>query len=70
MEKVKDNYWHYAKFPLGERLPCPKCPGTMLPHLSSIVMTSNPPQQRWYWECASCGYDELGGIHTRVATQK
>jgi hypothetical protein len=63
MEKVKENYWKYEQRP-AEYRPCPKCKEPMRTEFSSLVMTSNPPQQRWYWECW-CGYQELGGIHRR-----
>lgn len=63
MEKSKENYWHYEQ--IGRPKPCPKCnAGTMMTvKYSSLVMASNPPQQRWYWDCVACDYQELGGIH-------
>ena len=71
MENVSDKYWHYEQIPDGEACnkPCPKCAKTMLTMFSSLVMTSELPQQRWYWECNDCDYQELGGIHVYERTR-
>jgi ribosomal protein S27AE len=56
-----ENFWYYEQ--IGEPKECPKC-GVLMPvEFSAMRMMSNPPQQRWYWECGSCGYQELGGVH-------
>jgi hypothetical protein len=63
MEQVQERRWHYEQ--IGKPKQCPKCDAAKMMNVefSSMVMTSNPPQQRWYWECEGCGYQELGGIH-------
>jgi DNA-directed RNA polymerase subunit M/transcription elongation factor TFIIS len=61
VEKVDEKIWHYEQAPTEPSV-CPKCGEKMHHEFSAIVMTSNPPQQRWYWDC-NCGYQELGGIH-------
>lgn len=63
MEKTAERYWHYEQ--IGRPKRCPKCAAArmMSVEFSSVVMTTNPAQQRWYWECTECAYQELGGIH-------
>jgi uncharacterized protein with PIN domain len=62
MENFQENYWHYGQMPAVNK-ECPECKTSIKPKFSSLVMPSNPPQQRWYWQCQTCGYEELGGIH-------
>jgi formate dehydrogenase maturation protein FdhE len=62
VKKTKENLWHYEQVPKRKTKLCPSCGKAMPWEFSSMVMTSNPPQQRWYWDC-KCGYQELGGIH-------
>ena len=66
MEKQKENFWNYEQASNKDRQ-CPKCKRRfMRVEFSSRVMTSNPPHQRWDWEC-DCGYQELGGVHKHEA---
>ena len=68
MEKQKENFWNYEQASNKDRQ-CPECKRRfMRVEFSSLVMTSNPPQQRWYWEC-DCGYQELGGVHKHEAVK-